>query len=415
MQKRNLIFSLIVCAILSGPIFLWIANTVALPVPEFLDAQSSSYLTGGIEESNLQENLSYGGFIEKELQNSLDTEIENHIPTKEAALLGYSSLQGLAIKASNLAFGFDAYPVHFDTGRLYLPTADALTYTPLRASSYEENLAICVKDIVEAARRHPETRFTIYVVQGFQTPAVNPAYDHVTYNALTGPKTFEIATQAAGNTPENCHVITSAYESLESYYRDFFRTDHHWNINGTIRAYNDIAAELGLKSFESPNVIDFGDYRFSGATARWSLSTLDEPVFDTSYEFPYVRTLGADGSTKRISHEKFFSTPEHNRRYVFYDYYYSGVADNAVGFLNENGGNGRTCLILSNSYGGSLQVFLANEYESVLLGPPVGGWTIPDNKSLDSLLEKNTVDDIFLVASACDFADFIAHNPDFFE
>ena len=75
----------------------------------------------------------------------------------------------------------------------------------------------------------------------------------------------------------NIHVMTNATAVEEIYYSEHFRTDHHWNSSGALRAFNEIADTVGIQKPNNLKQIDFEGEAFVGALARWGLFCSTSP------------------------------------------------------------------------------------------------------------------------------------------
>ena len=415
-RVRNAVLVVLVCLMMAGPALLGAAQGAGLPLPTWITTQEASYLSGGISESKVADHLSVEGFASKQLQGALEDAVGNNVPAKSAALLGNAALQRSAIQASNALFGWPIYPTYFGSERLVNAQANALTYLPTAATAERTKLLESfAQGLSSAAERHPEQRFAMYLVQGYETPAVNPAYGLVPYAPLTAQDCAQAVEGALGQAPGNLVFLTRSYENATDYYQHFFRSDHHWNAAGAIAAYNQMAQALGLGEFTSPGKLDFGSYRYSGATARWGLSTLDEEVSDTAFDFSHLVVEAQNGSTRPFDHSAFEADTSVGKRYLFYDEYFSWTINDGDTLVNTAGGNGKNALVVADSYIGALQHILANEYDRTTVTWGLGGWDQEGGNSLEELLATGDYDDVFFVASPMDFSTFAGRNPAYFD
>lgn len=172
----------------------------------------------------------------------------------------------------------------------------------------------------------------------------------------------------------------------------FYRTDHHWTGRGAYYAYAAFARAAGL----TPVALDAMERRtlgeFRGSLYRM---TRDEALLaapDTvEYWVPRVST-----TTRRYYGESYeYAVPS---KLLFEHGYGYGVflgGDAALMTVKTPLANGRRALLLKNSYGNALSVFLAAHYEELL---------IVDYRrfrgSIRKLIETHEVDDLIILNGA---------------
>ncbi len=395
---RNALFSIGLCAFLCGPAILYGATRAGIDVPVDLTAAPAQYLSGGAESANVGEQFSVEGFTSKALQEAVDTEIGNYIPGKAAAIITNAGMQRRAIACSNSLWQWSCYPTYFGSARLFIPGEDAVTYLPQRSNvGAEAAWRSFAEGVAQVAERHPDKRFVLYVAGGYQEPSVNPAYDLVT-DPLVPSYCVDALRAVAGDVP-NVSVLSYSYSSSEEYYRDFFRTDHHWNAFGAFRAYESIAEELGLSVVEPGGKREIPDYWFTGATARWGVDLLRERVSDCGNTFADLVAERPDGT--KISgddHSSFWDAPALGKRYQFYDTYYDNLGDCTI-----TGGFGdRNALLVSNSYRGALQRPLASSYRSLSVNSQLHP-AVPLTTTLEEQIEAAGAEDVIFAANPSAF------------
>lgn len=391
---RNAIFAMLFCLFLCGPFALFCLSSLHVPIPQNLTAEPAQYLSGGSKDADLPSKLSFDCFRSRSLQDALEENVSRHIPAKATAIIINAAAQRTAIEASNAVFGFSCYPTHFGSERIAYPEENAVTYLPMSLNgSIIQSWKEFAHYVTETAKRHPEKRFVIYVVEGYTEPAFNPAYDLM--SRPMKPEYCYTAMQEETSSTENVLVLTRSYSNSNDYFDDFFRTDHHWNINGALVAHAQIAEALGLEQFNTGTDRPISGYLYTGATARSGLDMLQERVFDCSEDFSSLTALYPDGETKSGSdHTSFWDYPALGKPYMFYDAYY-----NNMGACTIEGGIGeKSGLLISNSYGGALQRPLAMSYKRL----SVNGQLHPNStldQTLEEQIEASNADDIIFVAN----------------
>ena len=324
-------------------------------------------------------------------------------------MLADAESQRQCIKFANIPFNWECYPTYFGSQRLFIPKLNALTYIPQKRSvDHLNKLADFGNKLSEFAKHYPDKRFVVYIVQGYSEPAMNPAIGLIANP--TNPTEQATTLSEAAKKASNVTVLTSKYYSLDEYYNDFFKTDHHWNFNGCEHAYNQIAASISLEPAKPSDHHSIKGYAFSGATARYGRNLVVETVVVSDNTFDYLEIQQPNGTPYHYNHDAFFNRSDPGKRYGFYDSYYDFIQDGATVI-----GNGqRTCLFICNSYGGGIIPYIASNYSSTkyrsILHPSRSDSTL----KLNELLNADTIDDIIILANPSDIDSFISKCPDFF-
>lgn len=394
MKVRNTVFAILFCLFACGPTLLFLAEKFEIDVPENLTAAPAAYLAGGSSAVNMSDHWSTGGFINGKLQKALEDKIGTYIPAKATAIIVNASLQRKAIATSNELLAWDCYPTYYGSSRLYIPSINAVTYAPQQRS--KRMIAVWqsfAHGVASIAERHPDKRFILYIVDGYQEPAYNPAYNLVS-SPLLPSDCNDAMGEILGSLP-NVKILTTPFNKETEYYANFFRTDHHWNINGALKAYQQIADELNLQPIEQDGTWQIPDYWFTGATARWGIDMLQESVFDCGNQFTQLVAILPDGTQIRgDDHSAFWNSPSLAKPYRFYDAYYDNLGDCTI-----TGGNGdRTALLIGNSYKGAIQRPLAMSYHSLTVNNQLHPAT-PVEETLEKQIDATNADDIIFVAN----------------
>lgn len=404
------LFMTTVCCFLCGSLLLFCGQKMmGFDFPSWLTAEDSSYLSGGTIEPDVRTTLNLDGFISEELQRNLEIEVGNYVPCKASAMLGNAALQRGAIAASDTLFNWDCYPTYFGSERLYIPSVDALTYMPLKAQDdYKLGWHNFAEGVCSVAKRHPDVQFVVYVVNGYNYPALNPAYALTSGPSLPEDCLHEMKSSIENDT--NVTVLTKEYDDLESYYADFFRSDHHWNIKGALYAMDQIIDTLGMESssYGAPQRLE--EQAFSGATARWGLDLVREDTIDITEKFDHLEISSDSGLLRGDDHSTYYGYFGMSKLCRFYDAYYDNLP---LGEITGGRGDG-TALLISNSYGAALQRPLADSCEMLVTSRELRS-SVAIEESLSRRIDRYGADSVVFVAHPDAFAGFNGKCSKFFE
>lgn len=388
--------------------------------PEHFSADS--YLTGGQGEyitpeelfDNPQKLLTDREFAEK-ARNSIERGFGEYVPYHDSLLLLSAGLQRQGIATANLSAGYDAYPTFYGSRCAYIPEQSAVTYIPETGDeSFRPLLKEFAQGLASKAAEHPDLDFVLYFVQGKSTPASSPLYDYMS-DIATPDEVVEIL-EGELEGVENVKLLTDGYATLDEYYEDYFRTDHHWNAKGAARAYNTIATEMGwgVVDADSVRLIEgYEDFQQMGTNARIGLATVTEGVFDLDMDFSQLQITYADGKTlDGNDHTRFTKYKGEDKRYVFHSRYFN--SPNQTGhFVNTADGAAGKTLLISDSYGGAISKLLATQCE--VLDRTNDLYNESKGRKFEESLAVDDYDTVVLVAHASDFTTLMENSPEFFE
>ena len=409
-KVRNIILICLAALVMCSAIVTRLLVGVGVSFPEVTGIGQTWRALEGREAAAAPE-LSLDAFASGDFQSATDSYASDSLPFHDQAMLLNAQLQEVGISQAAALFGFDVYPTYFGSSRLYVASQDVVTYQPFTHTEYhDQKLAEYAQGIAKEAAAHPEKRFVVYVVQGFSEPAQDPAYSLVS-NPFLPQDGVDALKSALADCP-NVSVLTDSYDSLDSYYEDFFHSDHHWNIKGALRAYNTIADELGLQQVDTSSLTlrqVCEGYNFMGATSRWGRHVVYDEALDADIDYSGVTYTDEDGTVHDGNdHATFTDLDEGQKTYSFYDEYYDNIPD---GTLVHGMGTG-SALLISNSYGGALTRQLATQFETLYKSVAMRAG---HEETFSELLEQSDADTVIFVANASDYMTAAAELPNFFD
>lgn len=269
MKCASAAFSVVLSFLLCGPLLLYCAETARVDLPSWLTAGDASYLSGGIVKADVEANATLEGFASGKLQQSLEDEVGNYIPAKATALLTTAALQRSSITTSNLLFNWHCYPTFYGSTLLDVPSEDRLVEMAEEATSEIEALAQEVAGAVDSfSGRHPDTRVLVYLAPDSQNTEGSPSAA-----LMSNPLTYD-QLEAVFESEDGHFEWVSGGVTYDEFRSGWYRTDHHWNEEGSYQAYTRIASAMGFgDSLTVPSVkTAYDEPPFYGTFARRGLS-----------------------------------------------------------------------------------------------------------------------------------------------
>lgn len=409
MKARNSLFSCVLGLLLIAPALLFLnQGFVGYPLPTWLTAQDAEYLKGGVSESDVGQHMSLAGFASGALQEAIEDEVGNHIPLKAAALLGNAGVQRQAIAASNALFRWDCFPSFYGSKVLYLPKEDALMLQPMAYDgAWFDGLEGFCDKVQELAKAMPEVEFAVYMVGADTVPALNPAY-----KLTSRPIRYDEAVscvEAHDGQSSNCEFLFSSYQTLESYYRDFYRSDHHWRVTGAYEAYAELAESLGLPAVEEGRLQDIG--LVSGSLMRSSLVPVFEEARDYDLDHSQLTCTSLDdGMERAVDHEGYAVESGSLRSSDFYEGYFGDLGKDAL----LAGPGDDDVLLVSDSFGDALHRLLGLSARRLWRNDALH-FQSAGRAALKEEIEREGIDKVVFVAQPDNLSTFCKRNPDFFD
>ena len=188
----------------------------------------------------------------------------------------------------------------------------------------------------------------------------------------------------------------------------YFRTDHHWTQRGAYLGYAALMEAVGeqaipLSSMAADRRGGFLGYLYNQANVSEYAKFVDEIEFFCPGENYAVRARALENGEFVDYTTKLYSVPAEGAPTV-YALFMGG--DHAFAEINTAVGNGKTALVLKDSYANALIPLLTSHYETILVLDPRSYYgTVSD------LLAERRIDDIFVInyTMTTTFSDFVAN------
>ena len=337
----QLALAIVFCAVLAGVFVLLLVlpkHAGELSPLEFRTLAEHPF--AGKTASKLSNEL-----VKGELSDNVDSFLEDHFPGRSFLIALNSYYLRLTGRNAN-------QPVIWGKGeRLYgapLPeSSDKFGENELKISAFAEanGLETYIAVVPSSA-----------LVCGDELPAVCPDYYDAGYIAELSQRGFTYVPDLI--------ALYSAQEDPEAL---FYRTDHHWTMEGAYVCYADLCEKLGETPAARSEFTKEG-YEFYGSFYReaglWQISpdTLEiwrSPKLDSA-----VTTIGS--GERAIVHSGVYDEAKLAEgevdRYAAYLW-----SNNPITVIENPEGNGETVLLLKDSYGNSIAPLLAMNFSRVVM------------------------------------------------
>lgn len=372
MRARDTALSILVILVLVLPSGMFLMQkALHIDLPSWLSAEDATNLSGSTSEVNLGATATLTGFKEGEFQSALETEIENFIPCKASVLIGQATLQRDAIAASNALFGWEWYPTFYGSEILTSCENDLLVSAIVKKSeTVATGLESTARLYNEVASSHPDIDFYIGMPSsGSSSTFTNDLVSNSVDVNYIDEHCFDLL-------DDRIKYVDLIIDNIDQYKELYFKTDHHWKMNGGYRAYALIAEKMGLSDDILPMGEPIGfDVEFFGSKARVGLDTATGPddLIDYHFELPQFSVFNSFdhidqedpldfiASTEAYSNGKATSKPFANH----YANYFHTDLDFIELRANTEKSQGRSLLIAGDSFTNNMERLFLNNFDRV--------------------------------------------------
>ena len=314
---------------------------------------------------------------------------------KTTALLTNASFQRSAIKISNLLFDWNCYPTYYKSEIVACPDLNMAMVTSMKDKEVNTLAANQFSELVEETKQNnPEVRFVYQCLSETYSHQNNPSHDYVS-NSYT-EDWFE--NNVFNHFDEDIFCLKQTLESRDELSKNWFSTEHHWQVDSMIKAYNSIADVIDLKNvsnYDKELIID----EWQGSCARIGL-IMDYPskLYDIPTDFSHLSCEIDGEKTNRGNRDVVLTGTlpltewNSNIYYNFYHWYYGNPVPEVI-YTNNKAKNDKTLLFIEQSYGVSMEPYLADNYNKTVCICPANTTV---EKTLQQYIDEYDVDDIVI-------------------
>ncbi len=337
---------------------------------------------------------------EKKFQSEFEDYYSDIIPLRDETLFLDAAVKRFPIQMSNLIFNFPVYPTYYGSKRYYVPDSDSLVFEPVKRDDNlvkgAENFCIQLKNL---AKEFPNKRFIFCLLPGGAFSVHNPL-DQFTDNPLPTEMWADAFINNISGQP-NVFFYTDAksYEDRNSYYQNYYRSDHHWNIRGAAKCFDQVFNALGRPMAAPFSFKQADEVPLLGSSSLIGLMPLFDQVEDLEYDPTTVNFIGPDGSIQLYPMHEFKALSPKVKACLFYSEYFDKLPMYRV--INTSAGKKGRAMLISDSYGALARTFLAQQYSEVIPLRHLQGESILNDTNHETKLRNyivaNNPDDIYIV------------------
>ena len=362
-------FSLVIGVVM----LVGIASSAHLPLPSWLkNPSAASQLEGRTYEP--RPSLTLASLADGSFQDAFEQYVSDRIPLRDQALMANAALQRQIINLAAAPFGYSVYPTYYGSETVYDEDADMTAPLPERKRAIqEESYEAAANALCAFAERHPDLNMVFCEVDRLEYSGANPSAGLVS-NAIDRPY---VRDNFLSKLPENMQVVDLEVSDKDVFVSDYFRSDHHWNINGAYKGYLKILDTLlpdatpvtiyGTSTWD--NVPFFGSNSRVGLCEVVEHDTISDLEYDESNLAIYVD--GSEEPMEVLRHRGAYDKGEvgsdrYQNRYAEYFHGDFGLIE----IRNQDKPEGEDIILVGDSFSNSMERFVAEHYRTTYVIDP---------------------------------------------
>ena len=202
---------------------------------------------------------------------------------------------------------------------------------------------------------------------------------------------------------KNIHVSMLESINVDEYLTYFYKTDHHYNSVGALKAYNDIVKMMNINNTKELSIVNVQS-PYYGSLAR---TALNKNVSDNLMDFDYQNDVKSNNLDNKFKPRNIVKKA--NPFYDYYISYYNGQYDEVI--YSSDVQNNRNLLIISDSLSWQVDYILAENFENTyVINLRYGKWKTDKLYLKEYLAEHNITDILFLQEVEQQMFDLYNHN-----
>jgi len=279
--------------------------------------------------------------------------------------------------------------IYYDSNR------NQLIYVPsLFNKSTQELIDQRIQNYEDLIQAHPDQNFYLYyheILENSKYHPLNPYFSEADENQSY--EYFE------NRLPEGLTLEKFMLNGMEDHLKYYYRTDHHWNIYGVLRAYEEVYNMLAKNypgmspMLEIEELVTFPGIEFLGSLSRETLFPIDGDEFLVEVvDFPTFEVIKSGQKLSEHPRWAYFAGSYSTIPYTNHFNEFYGKVTDIIEYTFENNSE-RNLLIIGSSFRNALDPLLGSHYHKTYC-IDLRYYT---NFSLSEFMSDHKVDDILIL------------------
>ena len=364
------------------------------PLPSYKNFKLAvkSVLQGKVKESGA---LFFNQFIDRSFQKEFESAAADQFPFRITVVQTARSLERGMIRLAYLFLSDPAIPTDAHSNLYVMRDSSRIiygvnTFSPATKASID----VRIKNYADLLQRYPDQKFYLFYFQRLADSAYHPLL-----NYFKNPDAGQSFQYFKDNKPQGLILSDWMITGMDDHIKYFYKTDHHWNIQGGCHGYQEIYKMLAggfpaiSPALECDKFITIPKYMYLGSLARETLYPIQPEKFEIAdVRLPPYRVITNgqvvyhDGNHPRVTLDS--SKNPYRDLYLIF----SGPNVPLEEYVFDNQSH-RNAIIIGDSYVNPIEPYLAYHYNHTYF-VDLRGY---DNFSLGALLREYQVDDVIII------------------
>ena len=309
--------------------------------------------------------LFFNNLTNGSLQNLINDAISDQFPLRINLTEFAHNIESGLIALAYSIFTDDALPASTHTTILVTRDRSRLFIPPTNFNdSRKENINFRIQNYIELSKINPEINFYVFNIETLRYSKYNPVARLYIY-ADNGRSLAYFLENKPGTLRFN-NLEISSYQEFE---KNFFSTDHHWNIRGALKAYRMIYEMLAENYEDISPMLNIDKIRilegvsFLGSYARESLFPISpEPFEYLDIQLPAYTTFVNEKLETYGARDQYLSGNFPKDKYFNYYEGFYGSWKKLIVYEFDNTSD-RNLLLISSSHARMNQMLIASHYK----------------------------------------------------
>lgn len=344
-------------------------------------------------------NTFFGQFVNRSYQRKFENAASDQFPLRFPGIVMVKAVERAQIALAYAPLSDPAVPTDMVSGLYIIRDGSQILSNPVKYD--EESQRMIDEKIIfyeKLMAKNPGIRFYAYYIERIEYSSYHPL-NFLFPNADQG-RNYSYFKE---NAPEDLKLGTLPFKDLADYTIYNYRSDHHWNIRGALRGYDDIYQMLasGYPEISPPlsqhKIRKFSEIQFYGSFAGRTLYPVKPDVFEVAdLDLPPFRVFVDDKEIKPEFTARYFAGSYPRARYAHhYNYFSTGIPGEVYEYVFDNSSD-RDLLIIGNSFKWPIYPLLAYHYHRTYSVNPLEH----ANFQVSRFLTEHPVDDVLFLGDA---------------
>lgn len=334
-QKLEIIIDMFFVFSILAFMFCALAKSILKP-NEIVDSEN--------RYANRYNKITIKDYLTGDLQTNFEETLSDQIIFSSKLKSANNLLDGIIVKTSLDMLADNENLDYYNLGSIYSYGKDALVYYPYVLDNYTDELMNKVEMLNKTMSEYPEVEYYFYYIEkdtdiNFKNNSKLMAFEYLQENL------------------NSSNVFRFEINNFEQFKQYFYKTDHHWNLEGSYKAYEELLSIFEIDNPKIPNGIDCFNNKYIGSKAM-SFSTLfNEELCYYNINYDEINTYinGVEGQYGFQGGEV-----DNNIAYPAYHTYYG--FDRGEVIFDSNDDSKENILIIGESFDNAIVRLLAEKF-----------------------------------------------------